>query len=106
MVPVERIEGLAKSIGDRFPAERVILFGSYAYGTPTDDSDVDLLVVMPFTGKAAAKAAEIRAAVHLGFPLDIIAIQPERLAERLAKEDFFLREAVEKGRLLYEAGHA
>ena len=62
--------------------ERVILFGSYAYGTPDEGSDVDLLVVLPFEGKAYRKSAEIASAVHAGFPLDVLARRPEDVERR------------------------
>jgi len=47
VVSMEQIEEFGRRIGEQFKPERVILFGSYAYGTPTPDSDVDLLVIMP-----------------------------------------------------------
>ncbi len=97
---------VSDEIARRFQPERIILFGSYAYGTPTEDSDVDLLVVMPFEGRTAKQAIEIRGAVYAGFPMDLIPITPERLKYRLEIEDFFLREVAEKGRVLYEASHA
>ena len=90
----------------RFQPERIILFGSYAYGTPNEDSDVDLLVVLPFEGRTAKQAIAIRSAVYAGFPMDLIPITPDRLKHRLEIEDFFLREVVQKGTVLYEANHA
>ncbi len=49
---------------------------------------------------------EIRQAVRADFPMDLIPITPERLKYRIEIEDFFLREVVEKGKVLYEADHA
>jgi predicted nucleotidyltransferase len=46
-IPLSAICRYVRALVDRFQPERVILFGSYAYGTPNADSDVDLLVVMP-----------------------------------------------------------
>ena len=97
---------VADKIVQQFQPERIILFGSYAYGTPNEDSDVDLLVVMPFEGRKAKQAIVIRRAVYSGFAMDLIPITPERLKYRLEIEDFFLREVVEKGKILYEANHA
>ena len=48
MVEMSQIEALSQQIAEQFHPERIILFGSYAYGEPNEDSDVDLLVVMPF----------------------------------------------------------
>ena len=105
MISSIQIRQVSDEIARRFQPERIILFGSYAYGTPTEDSDVDLLVVLPFEERTAKKATEIRQAVRAGFPMDLIPITPERLRHRLEIEDFFLREVVEKGRVLYEADY-
>jgi len=106
MITPSQIHRVSDEIARRFQPERIILFGSYAYGTPTEDSDVDLLVIMPFEGRTAKQATEIRGAVYAGFAMDLIPITPERLKYRLEIEDFFLREVVEKGKVLYEARHA
>lgn len=106
MITPAQIQSVCDEIARRFRPERIILFGSYAYGTPTEDSDVDLLVVLPFEGRRAKKAVEIRSAVYAGFAMDLIPITLERLQHRIEIEDFFLREVVEKGRVLYEADYA
>ena len=103
MVPMEKIEEYGRRIGEQFRPERVILFGSYAYGTPTPDSDVDLLVVMPCTKKPAHHAAEIRLLLRAGFPLDLIVREPELMRQRVLLGDPFLAEIAEKGRVLYES---
>jgi len=105
MVEMKRIKDLASQIAREFSPERIILFGSHAYGQPSDDSDVDLLVVLRFEGKPVRKAIEIRNRVSPKIPLDLIVRTPERLAERVANNDWFMREIVEKGRTLYEANH-
>ena len=56
MVDAQRIQQVSDEIVRRFRPERIILFGSYAYGTPTETSDVDLLVVMPADGRDIRKA--------------------------------------------------
>ncbi len=106
MITQSQIQQVSDEIARQFQPERIILFGSYAYGTPTEDSDVDLLVVMPFEGRKSKQAIEIRRAVYAGFAMDLIPITPERLKYRIEIEDFFLREIVEKGKVLYEAAHA
>jgi predicted nucleotidyltransferase len=105
MVEMKRIRDLTSQIAREFNPDRIILFGSYAYGQPSSDSDVDILVVLPFKGKAVRKAIEIRNKVNAGMPLDLIVRTPEQLAERLAQNDWFIREIVERGRTLYEANN-
>ena len=99
-IPLSAIQRLAREIADKFQPEKIILFGSYAYGKPHQDSDVDLLVVMSAWNETS-KACRIRLAVHHPFPLDLIVRTPENLQWRLAEEDWFLREVVEKGKVLY-----
>ena len=103
MVDMGMIQQLADRVVDEFQPERIILFGSYAYGTVTPDSDVDLLVIMRFEGKGPYKAAEIMNRVRPRFALDLLVRTPEQVRQRLAWNDFFLREITEKGRVLYES---
>jgi len=105
MIEMQKIRDLSSRIAREFNPDRIILFGSYAYGTPTDDSDVDLLVVLPFQGKAVRKAIEIRNRVDARMPLDLLVRTPNQVAERVAMNDWFMREIVEKGQTLYEANH-
>ena len=82
--------------------EKVILFGSYAYGTPSEDSDVDLLVVFPFEGKSFWKSLEILNKVDPQFSVDLIAWRPDDTARRYAQGDPLIREALDNGTVLYE----
>lgn len=99
----QEIRRVCAQIVRLFQPERIVLFGSYAYGRPTTDSDVDLLVVMPFDGKGFRKASEIRSRIDAEFPLDLVVRTPEEVSRRLTGGDFFLREVTEKGQLLYAA---
>ena len=103
MVKKSEIRSLAKRIADIFHPERIILFGSYAGGKPTESSDVDLLVVMNFEGKPARMACEIISRTEPGFPVDIMVRTPEELEKRLSWNDSFLLDITEKGKVLHEA---
>lgn len=105
MANLKEIDELTARIASEFSPDRIILFGSHAYGQPSNDSDVDILVVLPFDGKPVRKAIEIRNKVNAAMPLDLIVRTPEQLAERLAQNDWFIRDIVERGRTLYEANH-
>lgn len=100
------IELFAKEIARQFNPHKIILFGSYAYGNPTKDSDVDMLVIMPHQGKGAKKASEILIATDPRFPVDLLVRTPEQIKTRLALGDFFIREITQKGKVLYEAANA
>ncbi len=102
MVKRNRIHSFASRVAEEFRPNRIILFGSYAYGKPTPDSDVDLLVVMPHNGPPSAKAAEIRKRVRAGFPMDLIVRSPAEIRRRMKMKDCFIREVMERGQPLYE----
>ncbi len=106
MITQSQIADLTDAIVRHFQPQKVILFGSYAYGQPTPDSDVDIMVVMPHEGHSIAKAAEIRMTVHAGFPLDLLVRSQEELDRRVALGDWFLREVTAKGKVLYESADA
>ena len=95
-------EVVAQIVG-HFHPQQVVLFGSYAYGTPTPDSDVDLLVVMETPLQHVEQAVEIRKAVDFPFPVDLLVRTPRHIAERVALGDVFLREVLTKGVILYAA---
>lgn len=101
-ISLEEIQRYAHEIERKFQPDRIILFGSHAYGQPTFDSDVDLLVVMEFTGRPVDKAYEIRRSTETPFPLDLLVRSPSGLRRRIALGDFFLTEVVERGKILYE----
>jgi predicted nucleotidyltransferase len=102
----EELRKWANQLALRFSPEKVILFGSYAYGQPTADSDVDLLVVMAHTESDIKKASEIRMTLPVTIPIDVIVRSPKKIQERLLMGDFFIREIMEKGKILYAASHA
>src|SRR4051812_42549042 len=106
MIDRRKIKAFVKEIARQFRPERVVLFGSYAYGKPTEDSDVDLLVIMPHKEHEAVMAAEILKRVHAGFPKDLIVRSPQTIRKLLAMGDCFITEILERGETLYEAEHA
>ncbi len=85
--------------------EKIILFGSYAYGQPHADSDVDLLVVLEFRGSDLRKAMQIRARFDAPFPLDLLVRKPRFIAERLHERDMFIEQVINQGVVMYESQH-
>ncbi|MEA1928945.1 MAG: nucleotidyltransferase domain-containing protein [Candidatus Auribacterota bacterium] len=83
--------------------EQIILFGSYAGGSPTENSDVDLLIVLPFKGKSIHKAVEMRLKLKSSFPVDLVVRTPKKVRERLNMDDSFMKNVFQTGRILYEA---
>ena len=106
MLKRSSINNLAKKIAKDFNPEKIILFGSFAHGKPTEDSDVDMLVIMPFEGRSPKMATKIWMKTRPAFPLDLMVRRPEDIQERLEMGDFFIREIIEKGKVLYETTYA
>lgn len=101
----QHIQTLAAQIGRLFRPEQVLLFGSYVYGQPTYDSDVDLLVIMKTRLRPVEQAVAIRQAVNVSFPMDLMVRTPEQLEKRLRLGDCFLQDIMRRGIILYEAAH-
>jgi predicted nucleotidyltransferase len=103
-VPMAVIRRFARAVAGRFDPDKIILFGSYAYGTPHADSDVDILVIMP-TRNELDQGFKIHATLLPPFPLDLIVHTPKNMTWRLEEGDSFLREVVARGKVLYEKAH-
>ena len=102
-IPEEAILDVVEQIAHLFSPHKIILFGSYTYGNPHPESDVDLLVVIDTQLRESLQAIQICQKISYRFGLDLIVYSPERLAERLRLGDSFLQEIVNRGKTLYEA---
>ncbi len=105
MISFDEIQEFSQKIVEKFQPDRIILFGSYAYGQPTEDSDVDLLVILPFDDLPVYKAIEIRRQIKPTFPLDLMARTSEQIQQRLEMGDFFIQDIIQKGQTLYETNY-
>ena len=103
MIEQSKILNLVQKIIEDFHPQKIILFGSYAYGQPRDDSDIDLLVILPFTEKKSQKSLEILNKIKPIFALDLLVRTPSEIQQRLEWGDFLLQEIFEKGKILYES---
>jgi len=102
-IPQEAIDEVVQLIAEKFHPQKIILFGSYARGKPRPESDVDLLVIMKTPLKEVEQAIEICQQIDYRFGLDLIVRTPKRLQERLEMGDWFLRDVVEEGKVVYES---
>lgn len=94
---------IVRRIVEKFDPERIILFGSYAYGQPHEDSDVDLFVVMESEQRQVQRDVAVSRLISpRPFPVDVIVRTPQEVEQALRKKDFFVREILERGKLLYE----
>jgi predicted nucleotidyltransferase len=97
------IREIVRQVVERFRPQKVILFGSYAQGKPTPDSDVDLLVIMDTEEKPVHAAARISTNIDHPFPLDVLVMSPEEFEETKAVVGGLAYPAHHWGKVLYEA---
>ena len=106
MITEAQIQAIVQRIVEGYAPDRIILFGSYAYGTPTEDSDLDLLITKE---NAEKKAIERNLTIrHLLWggempPMDIFVRTPQELTDAVARIYIIEAEAIQKGRILYAA---
>ena len=107
MIEWADIQRYCDAIAREFKPRRIVVFGSYAHGRPTEDSDVDVMVVMPFSKKCRNRPSlAIRQRIAAGFPVDILVREPKENARRLQWGDSFITEVMTRGKVMYEAEHA
>ena len=107
MVKRSQIRVFSEAIAREFRPQKIVLFGSYASGKPTENSDVDLLVIMPRTCDHGERmSVRIRHAIPRDFPLDLLVRTPFDVARRLRWGDPFMCELLNQGQVLYEANDA
>jgi predicted nucleotidyltransferase len=103
-IPQEAIDQVVEQIVEKFAPQKIILFGSYARGNPRSESDVDLLVVIDTPLRESKLSLEIRRYLGVMFGLDLIVYTPQHLKDRLEMGDWFLRDVIKDGKVLYESG--
>ena len=103
-VPVaKQLPKAVRRIVEALSPEKIILFGSYARGNPTPDSDVDLLVIMETDLSITERYLKVSNLLYpRPFPVDIIVKTPKEIERAISSNDNFIREIVLKGRVLYE----
>ena len=103
MIARKHIRDFARRVAEEFAPERIVLFGSHARGDASEDSDVDLLVIMRTRKRPTEQALEIRRRVSRHFPLDLLVRTPREVARRLKLKDCFLTSILAEGETLYES---
>jgi len=101
-IPQEAIDEVVRHIVEKFKPQKIILFGSYARGEPRPESDVDLLIVMDTLLRESRQSLEIRRHLGVMFGLDLVVYTPQHLKDRVEMGDWFLRDILEEGKVLYE----
>ena len=97
---------IVKQLVDAYRPEKIILFGSYAYGVPHQDSDLDILIIKKTSQPFIDRLVEVRKILtdpNRSVPFEPIVLTPEELNARLNIGDQFIDEIVTKGEVLYAA---
>ena len=103
-IPQEAIDEVVRQIVEKFKPQKIILFGSYARGDSRPESDVDMLIVLDTLLKETKQSLEIRRYLGVMFGLDLVVYTPQHLKDRVEMGDWFLRDVLKEGKVLYEAG--
>ena len=107
MVSMKDIKRYCDAIAAAFQPQRIILFGSHAGGQPDEDSDVDVLVVMPKSRRVRRDTAvKIRLKVDADFAVDVLVRGEAEVERRVREKDLFMTHITSAGRIMYEAVHA
>lgn len=100
----EVLERIVTDLKKRYEPEQIILFGSYAYGQPNEESDIDLLIIKETEKPFFQRLAELRRIVsksRRGYAFEPVVVTPKELKERLKRGDQFFQTIMEKGTVLY-----
>jgi predicted nucleotidyltransferase len=100
------IRKLCKRIAEAYHPEKIILFGSHAYGEPTPESDVDLMIVMDYEGRPVEQMLKIQRELDIVTPVDLLVRTPKEMDERLQDGDMFIVDILRRGKVMYESEHA
>lgn len=97
-----KIQDITRKIAKEFQPEKIILFGSHAWGTPGPDSDIDLFIIKDTKKRKIERAQEIhRILWGSKIPIDVLVYTPAEVERRLSLEDFFIEDVISKGKVLY-----
>lgn len=101
-ISMREIGEKVQSIVQKYRPAKVILFGSSARGDASQDSDVDLLVIIDTEKSTWDLAVDISSSLRHSFPMDIVVRTPRDIEKRLKAGDFFVKDIIENGKILYE----
>lgn len=102
----ETIAEIVERLKREYRPNKIVLFGSYAYGHPDRDSDIDLLIIKDTSERPIDRrvaASQILSDPQRLTPLEVIVLTPDEVRQRLEVGDQFLREILDKGEVLHEA---
>ena len=96
-----KVKEVIQDIIQEYKPEKIYLFGSFAWGKPTKDSDIDIFIIKKTKKDRIERQLEVRRIIKGRLPVDILVYTPEEIEKRLKMKDFFIKDIIDKGKLLY-----
>ena len=103
MVEQKNIQEVVQRIAKNYKPEKIYLFGSFAWGKPNKDSDVDLFIIKSTEAKHLERDKTVRRIINRELPADLLIYTPQETQKRLSMGDFFIKNILQKGKMLYES---
>jgi predicted nucleotidyltransferase len=98
----KKIKEIANLIAKEYKPEKIILYGSYAWGKPHKDSDLDFFIIKRTSDPMLKRMDDVdRLFQRCEFPMDFLIYTPQQVAKRKKMADPFLKDIINKGQLLY-----
>lgn len=98
----QKLQNITGKIAKEFQPEKIILFGSYAWGNPGPDSDVDLFIIKDTDQSRLDRGREVERIIYgSDFPIDVLVYTPAEIERRLQIQDFFIHDIITKGKVLW-----
>lgn len=99
------IQNMVQKLITEYAPKKMILFGSYAYGSPEPDSDIDLLIIKDTSDRFIDRWVTVQRIItglHPSIPVETLVLTPKEIETRLDIGDQFIKEIIEKGEVLYD----
>ncbi|PIU77738.1 MAG: hypothetical protein COZ28_03235 [Candidatus Moranbacteria bacterium CG_4_10_14_3_um_filter_44_15] len=100
----KEIRQITKTVVKEYKPEKIILFGSFAYGKPKASSDIDMLIVKNTKKRKIDRIKDILFLVDSDLPFEPLVYTPKEINQRLSLGDFFIEKIISQGKILYEKG--
>lgn len=97
----KEIKKIIQQIKEKYNPEKIILFGSFAYGQIEEDSDVDLVVIKKTKERFVQRLMKVAGMIKSSLGTDILVYTPQEWREALKEEDYFIKEIAQKGKVVY-----
>ena len=103
MIKEEEIQRLVEKIAKKYKPEKIILFGSFAWGKAGVDSDVDLLIIKKTDKKRIERNLEVKKIINGSLPVDILVYTPKEIEKSIDEDkNLFIEDILRNGKMIYD----